>query len=271
MGKQSSPHEKLPSEQMRLLKLLSSKSRSGVTVSAVDDKIQAIVSERTFTFLQASVRCLIDHKQVKLTGRNLRITAEGLAAMQARLGLGYLGAEKTAVSEIRLVDGIQTTVKVNQCESPLYRLHRLKAKSGQPYISMAEFAAGERLRSDFEKGQLQPRISARLEGNAGSSGKGGSFHANDISDFALDCRARVQKVLEKLGPELSGVALDICCFLKGLETVERERSWPPRSAKLMLKTSLQLLSSHYGLEGHSNHRTGAIQSWSTDDNRPSLL
>lgn len=48
-----------------------------------------------------------------------------------------------------------------------------------------------------------------------------------------------------MGPELCGVALDVCCFMKGLETVERERQWPVRSAKLMLRTALMALSRHY--------------------------
>ncbi len=271
MGNQRPTDAKVASEKKRLLKLLSSKSRTGVAAKAVQDCFKITASDRTFTFSSESVHALLMNKCAQLDENTLRITPNGLVSMKAELGLGEMANGSKTVSEICLVEGTPTRVSVNQCESPLYRLHRMKTKSGKPYISTTEFAAGERLRSDFERGQLQPRISARLEGNMGSSGKGGTFQANDISDFALDCRARVQKAVEKLGPDLSGVALDICCFLKGFETVERERSWPPRSAKLMLKTSLQLLSDHYGMRGHVNQRSGAIQSWSTEDNRPSLF
>ena len=68
----------------------------------------------------------------------------------------------------------------------------------------------------------------------------------DLSDNALDARSRLEQAVAVLGPDLSGVVLDVCCFLKGLEGIERERRWPPRSAKLMLRTGLDLLAAHYG-------------------------
>ena len=43
-------------------------------------------------------------------------------------------------------------------------------------------------------------------------------------------------------------------YLKGLTEVERERQWPARSAKLMLRTALAALDRHYAMPNRrANH------------------
>lgn len=143
------------------------------------------------------------------------------------------------------VDGEIARVTRNLAESPLSALERLKGRAGETYFPREALAAGERLHADFTRGQLQPQITMRFEPRLGTSVKGGRGSVADLSDTAIAARLRVNRALAALGPELSGVALDICCFMKGLETVERERQWPPRSAKLMLKTALMALHRHY--------------------------
>ncbi|MGV3553166.1 DUF6456 domain-containing protein [Rhizobium sp.] len=137
------------------------------------------------------------------------------------------------------------TVTINATVSPLAALARLKDRSGAAWLSPDAVLAGERLARDFHYGALQPRITQSYEARIGESGRPGPGAAADLKDSVVAARLRVSAAIEAMGPELSGVTLDICCFEKGLETVERERLWPPRSAKLMLKTALLQLHRHY--------------------------
>jgi hypothetical protein len=136
-------------------------------------------------------------------------------------------------------------VRRNLQESPLFPLLRLKEKDGRAFLPEDAVKAGERLAADFDFAGLQPRITACWEPRLSSRIKGAPPPSVDLTDDRLGARNRVTRAVEAMGPELSGVALDVCCFGKGLETVERERQWPARSAKLMLRAALLSLARHY--------------------------
>lgn len=150
-------------------------------------------------------------------------------------------------------------------ESPLARLALRRGKAGRLFLDAAEAMAGERLRADFTRAGLTPQVTQRWEHTprAGGAPQG----AGDLSDSAIDARTRLGAALDAAGPELSGLLLDVCCFLKGLETVERERRWPARSAKLVLKVGLAILARHYGLAGGGG-REGKIRRWGAPDYKP---
>jgi hypothetical protein len=207
----------------------------------------------------------IAHGRIALTG-----TGEAHLKRALHPDEPHLTTDREIAAKTMQIDGRYESVLHNENESPLFRLFTRKEKAGKAWLDEAQFKAGERLRSDFEKANLQPRISANWEASVASGNRGGA--ANDISDFAMDARLRVEKAIQALGPELSDIVLDVCCFLKGLGEVERERGWPSRSAKLLLRTALCVLARHYGFQSEQRRRSGSyhLRSWGTPDYRPSL-
>jgi len=159
-------------------------------------------------------------------------------------------------------EGGMTRVLVNDSESPLAWLVRRKGRDGRAMIDHNQFIAGEKLRADFTRGHLTPRVTASWSGIARTRNTGGG--GGEIADVVIAARQRVRQALEACGPEFSGVLMDVCCFLRGLEDVERERGWPSRSAKVVLQLALDRLARHYGLR--SIPRDAApIRTWLADD------
>lgn len=166
-----------------------------------------------------------------------------------------------------LVEGMRQPVRVNDAESPLAAIARLKDKAGNLFLPDEAVDAGERLAADFTRGQMQPRLTMSFEPKLAARQKRAAGSATDLSDTALSARRRVDGAVDAMGPELAGVALDVCCFMKGLELVERERQWPARSAKLMLRTALLALARHYAPPPRPPRRAHA---WGGEGFRPEL-
>jgi Domain of unknown function (DUF6456) len=96
-----------------------------------------------------------------------------------------------------------------------------------------------------------------------AQGARGQAGAAAIADVIVAARQQVRHALDAAGPEFAGLLVDVCCFLKGLEEVERERAWPPRSAKVVLQLGLDRLARHYGLAAQA--RGPAIRTWLAPD------
>ncbi|MDD9910822.1 MAG: DUF6456 domain-containing protein [Ahrensia sp.] len=174
---------------------------------------------------------------------------------------GFAGQHRVLVQRRLQADDEKSLVSVNELESPLASLQRRKDGHGQPWISDAAFQAGEVLRRDFTFAGMMKRVSASWDFSGTRRNNRGAMGAGpDITDTALDARRRLDQASAVLGPELTGVVVDFCCFLKGLELIERERKWPQRSAKLMLRTALDLLARHYKLEA-TGPRSAKMRNW----------
>jgi hypothetical protein len=161
------------------------------------------------------------------------------------------------------------SVVVDLDESPVAALARPRGGAAA-WLAPHAVAAAERLRRDFERARLQPRVTANLSTPV-HTGRRAAGQA-DLADTTIAARRRVDDAMRAVGPEFAGALLDVCCFLKGLETVERERCWPARSAKLVLRLGLEALARHYGLSPMAAGPKAArkLRQWGTEDYRPSI-
>lgn len=171
---------------------------------------------------------------------------------------------------LREVDGVRRTVLLNDGESPLGWLRSRKDRRGKPLIGEAEFEAGERLRADYWFARMSPRITANWSALAplDRSRRGAPANGAALRDDVLAAKDRVMKALGAVGPEVSGVLVDICCELKGLEEAEKTNGWPQRAGKVVLQIALKRLAKHYGLIAEERGRRRALRHWGEADYRP---
>ena len=204
------------------------------------------------------------------SGDLLTATAAARSYLKRRLCEGqtpFADQHRDMAEVVVLSGGGREKAALNRLESPLAALARLKEKTGEAWLPENAIAAGERLHADFTRGGLQPRMTMSWEPRIATRQKGEAGAARELTDTALAARLRVARAVEAIGPELSGVALDVCCFMKGLETVERERQWPARSAKLMLRAALMALARHYAPSAPAGRRAHV---WGAEGYRPEL-
>ena len=156
-------------------------------------------------------------------------------------------------------------VHIDLAESPLGWLAR------RGHLAAAELQAGERLRGDFTRARMMPTITSNWSEGRVAGGKGGAGGFADLTDAALAARDRVSRAIEAVGPDLGDALVDVCCHLKGLETVEKERGWPPRCAKVIVRMALTRLAAHYGLgEAAQGRGRVGMRAWGAPDFRPRI-
>jgi hypothetical protein len=153
-----------------------------------------------------------------------------------------------------------TRVRVDSDESPLDWLRRRKGRDGEPMIDEASYQAGERLRTDIMLAGLLPGVTARWDGMPKS---GGPASPGEATDRMVAARQRLRNAFDAIGGDFSDLLLDLCGFLKGLEQIERERQWPPRSGKIVVRLALARLAEHYGIEASARGPAASrgIRAW----------
>ena len=173
---------------------------------------------------------------------------------------------------LRDVEGVRRHVTVNETESPLGWLRSRKDRNGRPLIADAQYAAGERLRADYWFAGLSQRVTSNWSAPAPAdrSRRAAPSHAASLRDDVIAAKERVARALKAVGPELSGVLIDVCCELKGLEEAERSEGWPQRAGKVVLQIALTRLAKHYGIDTADRAAPRRMRHWGSEDYRPSL-
>jgi hypothetical protein len=163
------------------------------------------------------------------------------------------------------IDKAIQSVTVDEAESPLMWLSRRRGRDGRALVAPHQLQAGERLRADFTRAHMMPRTTSNWSSPLSSGRRDGGNRAGDFTDAMIASRQRVSQALDAAGPEFSGLLLDLCCFLKGLEEIERDRGWPARSAKVVLQLGLDRLARHYGYMAQTKGRSDPpIRTWLAD-------
>jgi hypothetical protein len=185
---------------------------------------------------KAALRRLLDEERRRRHADGFAETASSFQAQHVRFGR----------ADVTDDEGVRRQVRVNVSETPLSAIARRKGPDGQPFLTPDLVQVGEKLREDFERAQMGPRVGQNWERflTAGTD-RGGFLSDAGLAEGPRAARERVVEALDALGPGLGDVVLRVCCFLEGLESAERRLGWSARSGKVVLKIGLERLMKHY--------------------------
>ena len=136
-------------------------------------------------------------------------------------------------------EGGGRTVIVNLAESPLGWLF------SRNLLTPRQFDAGERLRLDWERAQLAPRVTMSWDAAPPSQSRGGSGSAPDPTSAQIDARSRFHSAVESAGPGLADILWRVVCAGEGMREAESALGWPARAGKLVLTFALDRVADFY--------------------------
>lgn len=130
---------------------------------------------------------------------------------------------------------------VNLAESPLGWL------LARGFVSQRQFDAGERLRCDWERAQLAPRVTMAWDSTPVARGRGGSAAAPDLNGAQIDAKRRFEAAIDHAGPGLADILWRVVCAGEGMRDAESALGWPARAGKLVLTFALDRVADYYRL------------------------
>lgn len=179
--------------------------------------------------------------------------------------------QERATATVEDAYGDSAVVEVNTSESPLTWLRSRKDAHGNRLLGSEQFAAGERLRRDFELAQLRAHVTANWDfGTAAGRPSKGMRGDAQVSDTAIAAKQRFHGAMDAVGPELAAALMEVCCFLNGISAVETALSLPRRSGKAVLQIGLNALARHYGLLQTQSPSTSGVRHWGKGQYRPKI-
>lgn len=128
---------------------------------------------------------------------------------------------------------------VNLAESPLGWLF------ARGHVSRRQYDAGERLRQDWEMGQLAPRVTMTWDGAPVARSRGGAAHGADPSGSQIDAKRRFEAAVAEAGPGLADILWRVVCAGEGMREAESALGWPARAGKLVLGIALDRVADYY--------------------------
>jgi len=131
------------------------------------------------------------------------------------------------------------SLTVNVTESPLGWL------LAHGHVSRRQFEAGERLRSDWERAELSPRVTMSWDAAPVARGRGGSASGIDLNDAQIDAKRRFDQAVDAAGPGLADILWRIVCAGEGMRDAETALGWPARAGKLVLTLALDRVATYY--------------------------
>jgi Domain of unknown function (DUF6456) len=131
------------------------------------------------------------------------------------------------------------SVTVNLTESPLGWLF------ARGFVTKRQFEAGERLRSDWERAELSPRVTMIWDAAPITSARSGSAPACDPRDAQIDARRRFHAAVDSAGPGLADILWRVVCAGEGMREAETALGWPARAGKLVLSFALDRIAAYY--------------------------
>lgn len=131
------------------------------------------------------------------------------------------------------------SITINAAESPLGWLF------ARGLVSQRQFDAGERLRSDWERAQLAPRVTMSWDAAPVARGRGGSSVGPDLGGAQIDAKRRFNDAVAAAGPGLADILWRIVCAGEGMRDAETALGWPARAGKLVLTFALDRVADYY--------------------------